>query len=67
MREMTDLKHDKNLEQPVDTLEHYPEINILIVEDNPDMQHFLKFLLQKNYRLHIAENGEEGFKSGLST
>jgi len=37
--------------------------DILVVEDNPDMQNFLKFLLQKYYNVHIAENGEEGYRT----
>ena len=63
MREMSDLKHDKNTEQPEADPVQNSDIDILIVEDNPDMQQFLKFLLQKYYRVHIAENGEEGLKT----
>lgn len=63
MREMSDLKHEKS----GDTVEVLHPVNsdidILIVEDNQDMQQFLRFLLHKDYRVHIAENGEEGLKS----
>ena len=34
---------------------------ILIVEDNLDLQHFLKELLQNQYNIILAENGMEGF------
>jgi len=33
---------------------------VLVVEDNVEMQIFLKDLLQKNYKVSIAENGREG-------
>lgn len=36
---------------------------ILIVDDNEDMRNFLKILLQKNYNVILAENGEEGISS----
>lgn len=36
--------------------------NILIVEDNPDMRDFLVALLENNYDIHVACNGEEGLK-----
>lgn len=36
--------------------------SILVVEDNVEMQIFLKELLQKNYHVNIAENGQEGLK-----
>ncbi|MEC3908875.1 ATP-binding protein [Tamlana sp. 2201CG12-4] len=34
---------------------------ILIVEDNFELQHFLKSLLQERYNILLAENGQEGF------
>tara|TARA_B110000263_G_scaffold56829_1_gene48438 strand:+ start:11519 stop:15601 length:4083 start_codon:yes stop_codon:yes gene_type:complete len=34
---------------------------ILIVEDNYDLQTFLKELLEKQYNIILAENGEEGY------
>ncbi|CAM1363207.1 two-component regulator propeller domain-containing protein [Tenacibaculum xiamenense] len=34
---------------------------ILIVEDNFELQHFLKNLLKSEYNILLAENGEEGF------
>lgn len=33
---------------------------ILVVDDNEDMQNFMKILLQKHYKVILAENGEEG-------
>ncbi|MBN2078907.1 MAG: SpoIIE family protein phosphatase [Spirochaetes bacterium] len=35
---------------------------ILIVEDNPDMRDFLVVLLDKDYDIHLAFNGEEGLR-----
>ena len=36
---------------------------ILVVEDNDDMRNFLKMLLQKQYRVVYAEDGEEGIRA----
>ncbi len=33
---------------------------VLVVEDNPDMQNYLKGLLEKQFTVHLADNGEEG-------
>lgn len=65
MREMTDLKRDKGSGQQLHDSDNKYGTDILIVEDNSDMQNFLKFLLQKYYNVHIAENGEEGYKIAL--
>ncbi len=35
---------------------------ILVVEDNPDMQHFLEGILNKQYQTSTANNGLEGLK-----
>ncbi|PKL18536.1 MAG: hypothetical protein CVV49_05505 [Spirochaetae bacterium HGW-Spirochaetae-5] len=63
MREMNELKSIKESDELNDHENHNSNINILIVEDNPDMQSFLKFLLKKYYNVHIAGNGEEGFNT----
>lgn len=63
MREMTDLKHEKDGVQVIEDNYYKSDINILIVEDNPDMQNFLKFLLHKHYNVHLASDGEEGFNT----
>lgn len=62
MREMTDLKHDKESDRIQESSNVRYGTDILIVDDNPDMQNFLKLLLHKYYNVHIAENGEEGFE-----
>ncbi len=36
---------------------------ILIVEDNPDMRDFLTMLLERDYEIHVAFNGEEGLRA----
>ncbi len=33
---------------------------ILVVEDNPEMLHFLELILNGNYRVLLAENGKQG-------
>ncbi|MEO0573654.1 MAG: tetratricopeptide repeat protein, partial [Bacteroidota bacterium] len=38
---------------------------ILLVEDNEDMRHFIKSQLVNNYRIIEAKNGEEGLKRAL--
>jgi len=63
MREMTDLKKEKAGEDSTEQKKNKSDIDILIVDDNPDMQNFLKFLLQKYYNVHLAANGEDGFKA----
>jgi signal transduction histidine kinase/serine phosphatase RsbU (regulator of sigma subunit) len=63
MREMTDLKREYEDRQAMDDKHHKSDIDVLIVEDNPDMQNFFRFLLHKHYNIHIAANGEEGFKT----
>jgi signal transduction histidine kinase/ligand-binding sensor domain-containing protein/AraC-like DNA-binding protein/AmiR/NasT family two-component response regulator len=60
-----------DLEKPttvldVEYLKENQELNqykktILIVEDNYDLQTFLKELLENQYNIILAENGEEGF------
>ncbi len=39
-----------------------PKHSLLIVEDNIDMQIFLKDILKNNYNLFIANNGKEGLE-----
>lgn len=63
MREMTDLKYEKDDVQVIEDNYYKSDIDILIVEDNPDMQNFLKFLLHKHYNVHLASDGEEGFNT----
>lgn len=39
---------------------------ILIVEDNPDQREFLELLLRiEGYRIHTAEDGDEGLKQAI--
>ncbi len=39
---------------------------VLLVEDNPDMSHFIKEQLQKFYRIHQAKNGKRGLDMAKS-
>ncbi|TAI47194.1 tetratricopeptide repeat protein [Flagellimonas allohymeniacidonis] len=39
---------------------------VLLVEDNPDMSHFIKEQLQKLYRIHEAKNGKIGLEMARS-
>jgi signal transduction histidine kinase/class 3 adenylate cyclase len=62
MREMGDLKTSEvNTSSEIPNGKYSGLINILVVEDNPDMRNFLKFLLQEHYNVHLAVNGEDGF------
>lgn len=38
---------------------------LLIIEDNPDVAHYLESLLQHQYQLSIAHDGEEGIGTAL--
>lgn len=40
-------------------------LNLLIVEDNQDFSYYLKGLLQEEYCLETAKNGEEGLEKAL--
>ncbi|MEM9824816.1 MAG: ATP-binding protein, partial [Bacteroidota bacterium] len=35
--------------------------NILIVEDNPDLRHYITMILQMNYNVETVENGDEAW------
>ncbi|MFK7786208.1 MAG: response regulator [Crocinitomicaceae bacterium] len=41
------------------------ENTLLIVEDNPEVQHLLKDMLSNNYKVVIADNGEEGIAAAM--
>lgn len=40
---------------------------VLVVDDNADMRNFIRVLLQENYAVTTARNGEEGMKKALET
>jgi PAS domain S-box-containing protein len=40
-----------------------PYARVLIVDDNRDMRDFLSYLLQKQYEVHWAENGQAGLEA----
>ncbi|WP_367389115.1 response regulator [Lewinella sp. LCG006] len=42
--------------------EHSQAPRVLVVEDNPDMQHFLEDILSRDYLVSTANNGLEGLK-----
>ena len=47
---------------PLMVLKHEKEIRILVVEDNKEMQKFLKDLLSEFYHVNTANNGLDGLK-----
>jgi DNA-binding response OmpR family regulator len=52
-----DSRPDQNISQ-------FPRENtLLIVEDNKELVYYLKSELQEDYKILVAENGEEGFNS----
>jgi signal transduction histidine kinase/DNA-binding response OmpR family regulator len=65
---ITENNHDKTTENPVfetmptflaketATDEYLP--HLLLVEDNEDLQRYIKFILEKNYRITTANNGK---------
>ncbi|MBX2872584.1 MAG: response regulator [Saprospiraceae bacterium] len=48
-------------------LQHIEKPQLLIVEDNPDVVHYLHSLLEERYHLQIATDGEEGIDMALSS
>jgi signal transduction histidine kinase/ligand-binding sensor domain-containing protein/DNA-binding response OmpR family regulator len=40
---------------------------VLIVEDNPDISHYLQICLEGHYRLAVAADGQEGIEQALAT
>ena len=42
------------------------EESILIVEDNAELRHFIKYILQDEYNVNTAQNGKEGLDKILS-
>ena len=70
MREMEELRirdaSDASCESIEEPLTHGVKKTILVVDDNPDMRNFIKILLQKQYRVIHAENGEDGIRCARS-
>ena len=66
IREIAELKNDDTASAGCENMENVPtpgiEKSILVVDDNADMRNFLRILLQKRYRVILAENGEEGIR-----
>ncbi|WP_422349066.1 ATP-binding protein [Flagellimonas sp.] len=54
-------KFQKQPQQPKNGPVNHKEKSILIVEDNFELQQFLKNLLSTQYNILLADNGEEGF------
>lgn len=42
------------------------EISILVVEDNAELRHFIKYILQDEYNVATAQNGKEGLDKTLA-
>jgi len=52
---------NKNDEQTEDKIIDHSKKTVLIVEDNYDLQGFIKELLSHDYNVLLADNGEEGY------
>ncbi len=50
---------------PQETMQAAGKPGLLIIEDNPDVVHYLENLLRANYRLSVARDGEEGIHLAL--
>jgi signal transduction histidine kinase/serine phosphatase RsbU (regulator of sigma subunit) len=60
MREMAEFKEGSdNIDAPEQKKAESGN-TILVVEDNPDLRNFLKFLLSEHYNVHLAVNGGDG-------
>ena len=42
-----------------------PKLTMLIVEDNPDIQSFVRNLFTSSYKIELANNGEDGLKKAI--
>lgn len=42
-----------------------PQIHLLLVEDNPELQQFIKQSLPKNWQIETADDGEQGIQKAL--
>lgn len=66
-KEASLLLHTLNESNAEETTKGYADKallpHVLIVEDNPDMLHFLENILEDNYRVSTAKNGVEGLKA----
>ncbi len=63
MREMAELKQEND-----NNTEHKNTLSgnkILVVEDNPDLRNFLKFLLSEHYNVYLAVDGEDGLNKAM--
>lgn len=40
---------------------------LLIVEDNPDMQHYIRDILQSDYTIILAQDGQDGLDKAIET
>lgn len=54
---------DNDSEQPIEknTPPQYTDITIVLIEDNPDLNLFLKQKLEKKYQIVTTDNGEQGW------
>ncbi len=51
------------LENEIDHIDARPIV--LIVEDHPDVQNYLRDILKNNYSIHVANNGLEGIEKAI--
>lgn len=62
LRESTfvNIKAENKNENNSSSDAHLHHINILVVEDNPDMRSYLTLLLEERYNVHFAVDGKDG-------
>ena len=63
---LTDIVADKETVHPAQDENSTPtdagDESILVVEDNDELRHFIKYILQDDYNVVTAANGKEGFE-----
>jgi signal transduction histidine kinase/DNA-binding response OmpR family regulator len=58
-----DVEIEGALHQPAVVPEHHPLL--LLIEDNPDVMHYLKSILADRYRILEAANGDNGIRAAI--
>ena len=62
------IEAEETLFNPLETLplsEEFDHPLLLIVEDNKEVRHYLSFLLHDTYKILVASDGNEGFKTAI--
>ena len=55
-------EESERMEAVADEADNGAEVNILIVEDNPDMRDYIRSFLSPKYKVTVAGDGEEAWK-----